>query len=44
MTLSASEILYGDSFRTLLILDLDGKIVVLVQYRDVMNSKHIFFE
>jgi CBS domain-containing protein len=44
-TLKDASLLFSKySFRALPIVDPDGKIVGVVQYRDVMNLKHIFFE
>jgi CBS domain-containing protein len=44
-TLKDASLLFSRySFRALPILDPTGKIVGVVQYRDVMNLKHIFFE
>ncbi|MGA2681943.1 MAG: CBS domain-containing protein [Candidatus Bathyarchaeia archaeon] len=44
-TLKDASLLFARySFRALPIVDPDGKIVGVVQYRDVMNLKHIFFE
>ena len=44
-TLKDASLLFARySFRALPILDPTGKIGGVVQYRDVMNLKHIFFE
>ena len=44
-TLKDASLLFSRySFRALPIVDKDGKIIGVVQYRDVMSLKHIFFE
>lgn len=44
-TLKDASLLFARyTFRALPILDVEGRIVGVVQYRDVMQLKHIFFE